>query len=53
MLFFLDHSGLVVFDDSLERRLRSSSKDGLRLLRPTGLSKAWGTGLSDTLYLSL
>ena len=32
MLFFVFyHSGLVVFDDSLERHLRSSSKDGLQL----------------------
>ena len=53
MLFFLDHSGLVVFDDSLERHLRSSSKDGLQLRPLTGLSEAGGTGLSDMPCLSL
>ena len=53
MLFFLDHSRLEVFDDSLERHLRSSSEDGLQLRPLTGLSKAWGTGLSDTPCLSL
>ena len=48
MLFFLDHSGLVVFDDGLQRHLRSSSEDGLQLRLLTSLSEAWGIGLSDT-----
>ena len=47
MLFFLDHPRLVVFNDSLERHPRSSSKDGLQLHPLTGLSEALGTGLSD------
>ena len=53
MLFFLDYSGLVVFDDSIERHLRSSSEDGLQLRPLTGLFEAWGTGLLDTPCLSL
>ena len=53
MLFFLDHSGLVVFGDSLERRLRSSFEDNLQLRPLSSLSEAWGTGLSDTPCLSL
>ena len=40
MPFFLDHSGLVVFNDSLERHPRSSFEDGLHLHPLTGLSKA-------------
>ena len=53
MLFSLDHSGLVVFDDSLERHLRSSFKDGLQLRLLTSLSEAWGMGLSGAPCLSL
>ena len=37
MMFFLDHSGLVVFDDSLERHLGSSFEDSLQLHPLTGL----------------
>ena len=39
MLFFLNHSRLVVFDDSLERHLKSSSKDGLQLRPLTSQSE--------------
>ena len=39
MMFFLDHSGLVVFNDSLERHLGSSSEDSLQLRPLTGLSE--------------
>ena len=53
MLFFLDHPGLVVFNDSLERHPRSSSEDGLQLHPLIGLSEAWGTGFSDMPCLSL
>ena len=53
MLFFLDHSRLVVFDDSLERNLKSLSDDGLQLRPLIGLSETWGTSLSDTPCLSL
>ena len=51
MLFFPDHPGLVVFDDSPERRLRNSFEDGLLLHLLAGLFKAWGTGLLGMLYL--
>ena len=47
----LDSPRLVVFDDSLERHLSSSSEDGLLLHPPARLSKAWGTGLLGMLYL--
>ena len=53
MLFSLDHSRLVVFDDSLKRHLRSSSEDGLQLHPLTSLSEAWGMGLSGAPCLSL
>ena len=53
MLFFLDHPGLVVFDDSLKRHPRSSSEDSLQLHPLIGLSKALGTGFVDTPYSSL
>jgi len=53
MLFFLDHPRLVVFDDSLEKHLGRSSKDGLQLHPLTGLSEAWGMGLLDMPCLSL
>ena len=53
MLFSLDYSGLVVYDDSLERHLRNSSDDGLLLRLLTSLSEAWGMGLSGTPCLSL
>ena len=53
MLLSLDHSRLVVFDDSLERHLRSSFEDGLQLRLLTGLSEAWGMGLLGTPCLSL
>ena len=53
MLFSLDHSGLVVFDDSLERHLRSLSEGGVRLRLLTSLSKAWGMGLLGIPCLSL
>ena len=46
-----DPPGLVVFDDSLERRPRNSSEDGLLLHPPASLFEAWGTGLLDMLYL--
>ena len=45
MQFFLNHPGLVVFDDSLERHPRSSSEDDLQLHPLIGLSEALGTGL--------
>ena len=51
MPFFLDHPELVVFDDSLERHLRSLSEDGPLLHPPASLSKAWGMGFLDMLYL--
>ena len=37
-LSFPNHLGLVAFGGILERRLRSSSKDGLQLHPPAGLS---------------
>ena len=40
MPFFLDHLKLVVFDDSLERHLRSSSDNGLQLHPLSSLSEA-------------
>ena len=45
MPFFLNHPGLVVFDDSLERHPRSSFEDGLQLHPLIGLSEAFETGL--------
>ena len=39
MLFFLNHLRLVVFDDSLERYLKSSFEDDLQLHPLTGLSE--------------
>ena len=53
MLFSLDHSGLVVFDDSLERYLKSSFEDDLQLRPLTSLFEAQGMGLLDTPCLSL
>ena len=53
MLFFLDHPGLVVFDDSLERHPRNSSEDGLQLCPLTSLFEALGTSLLDTPCSSL
>ena len=53
MLFTLDHSGLVVFEDSLERHLRSSSEGGLQLRLLTGLSEAWEMDLLGMPCLSL
>ena len=53
MPFFLDHPGLVVFNDSLERHPRSSFEDGLHLHPLTGLSKALETGLLGTPCSSL
>ena len=53
MPFFLDHPGLVVFDDNLEMHPRSSFEDGLQLHPPTGLSEALGTGLLGMPYSSL
>ena len=53
MLFFLNHLRLVVFDDSLERYLKSSFEDDLQLRPLTGLFEAQGMGLSDTPCLSL
>ena len=53
MLFFIDHPRRVVFDDSLERHLKSSSEYGLQLHPLTSLSEAWETGLLDTPCLSL
>ena len=53
MLFFLDHPGLVVFDDCLKMHLRSSSEGGLQLHPLTDLSEAWETGFLDTPCLSL
>ena len=53
MLFSLDRSGLMVFDDSLERHLRSLFEDGLQLRPLTSLSEAWGIGLLGIPCLSL
>ena len=53
MPFFLDHLGLVVFDDNPERYPRSLFEDGLQLHLLTGLSEALGMGLLGTPYSSL
>ena len=53
MPFFLDHPGLVVFDDSPERHPRSSFEDDLQLHPLTGLFKALQMGLLGTPCSSL
>ena len=52
MQSFLDRLELTVFDDSPERRPKSSSEDGLQLCPPIDLSEAGGRGLLGKLYLN-